>query len=156
MHVHLQHEGLALLQNHAAVAMHDGLGQSGGSRGKKNPQRMREGYLLELEFLGRDFGARHRVLPENRVRRQLRRVVRFELPQIDHAFERRQRTQDRAEFRPAVEWFAAVVVAVDAKRDLGRQLQEPVDHAAWPKIRPAARPNGAGADRRQHRYHRLG
>ena len=31
------------------------------------------------------------------------------------------------------------------------QLQEPVDHAARPKVRPAARPNGADADRRQHR-----
>src|ERR1700736_5833018 len=111
---------------------------------------MRKGNLFELERVARDVGAIQCIFPKHGVRGQRRVLLGLELPQIDNPDERGQRTQDRSEFRAAIEGLAAVIVAIDAESELRLQLQEPVDDTAWAKVGAAARPNGAYTDGGQH------
>ena len=160
----MQGERLEVLQDDAAMAVHDRLRQAGGAGGVQHPQRVRERHLGELElWLARVGWAE--VVPA-----QLRHSGRqtgqpgaaagtragAEVVHQDHGVQAGQLGGDGGQLGSPVEPLAAVGVAVDAEQDLRRDLREPVDHAARPEVRRARRPDRAQAGGREHRDQGLG
>ena len=150
MQVHVAMQGLELLDDHAAVPMHDRLGKSRRTRRKENPQRELEWHLLELESLGGHGWLVQQVVPEDRVRGRWRVIFAIEIGQVYDVLDRLELHQELAHIRPAIESLARVLIAIDTEEHLRCELRETVEHAARTEVRPAARPDCTNAGGGQH------
>ena len=138
------------------MTVRDRFRQPRGAGREQDPQRRVELDVLEAELVFRHGRMIEQRFPQHCVLRRQHAIVPIQVRQVDHALERRQAADDLLHLRAAAERLAAILVAIYAKQDLRGQLREAVQHAARAEVRPAARPDGADAGRRQHRDHRLG
>ena len=138
---------LAVLDQLAAVAVHDRLGQPGRARREQNVDRVVERDLLELErrALGRQ------VVPADSVG-----DLRLSERHPDHVLDRRDPTPDRLDLRPPVDVAVAVAVAADRDQHARLDLGEPVDDAAGAELGRARGPDRAEARGRDEPDQRLG
>ncbi len=137
--VEVEPELLQVLEQDAALSVHDRLRQSRRARAVEHPERMVEGELGELELAGRQ-------LP----------VAAGQVREHERALERRQLPLQLRHRLAAVEVLAAVAVAVDGEEHLGLDLGEAVDDAAHAELRRAARPRRADARAAEEGGDRLG
>ena len=140
--VQLQRMALEVLDQCAAMAMHDGLGHAGGAGGIQDPQGMVERQLLEPDGLRPGRRMVQQRLPRHGA---FQRGVLVQVRQQHGMFQRRQRLAQGAHHIHAVEVAAAVTVAIDRQQELGVDLAEAVQHAGMAHVGRAARPDGADA-----------
>ena len=147
----VERERLEVLQDDAAVAVHDRLRQAGGAGGVDHPERVRERHLLELGLVLDAYLTQ--VVPAQGAfgRRGVTNQV--------HLDDRGQAGQGRGDLRdhlgPGV-FLAVVGVAVAGDEHRRLDLREPVDHAARAEVRRARRPDRAQAGRGEQADDRLG
>ncbi len=137
----VERERLEVLEDDAAVPVHDRLGQPGGPRGVDDPERVRERHLLEVRLVLVALGAE--IVPLRDPRRRLPRLA-DQVHQHDGGRSGQLRQHLVAQLRPGV-LLAVVGVAVAGDQHLRLDLGEPVDHAARAEVRRARRPDRAQA-----------
>ena len=150
--VEMEIERLEVFEHHAALAMHDGLGQAGGAGGVDHPQRMVEGHV---------FGVQRRLAgggggPVDAVVECGSRRGRVDGRQQHQLLYARQRRQQLAEQGAPVVRLAAVAVAIHGDHHLGFDLREAVHHCHLAHVRRAHRPHRAEAGDGEEGHHRLG
>ena len=136
---------LDLLDDDAAVRMHDGFRQPRGARGIHHPQRMIEGYMLDLQrriAFGRGCPG-HAAGELGSIDR------RIEARQQHHVIDTGQFREQLMDQRAAVVRLAAEMVAVDCDQHLRRDLAETVEYRDPPHVGRAGRPDGAQAGDRK-------
>ena len=148
----VERERLEVLEDDAAVPVHDRLRQPGGAGGVDHPERVRERHLLELRLVlvspgAEFFPARHAGT---------RRVELAEQAHQHHRGQAGQGRRDLGQHRGAGELLAVVPVAVAGDEHLRLDLREPVDHAARAEVRRARRPDRAQARGGEQADDRLG
>jgi len=141
-----------MLEDDAALPVHDALGQAGGARRIEYPQRMVEGDAGEFEVLR---GHRQCVAPGDPITVILP-SLRVQVGHDHDMLQARQRIHQVADDGAAVEILAAVAVAVDREDHLRLDLAEAVDHALRAEVGRTTRPHRADRCRRQQRYRGLG
>ena len=154
MDVHVEAHELHCLQQNAAMAVDDGLGQPRRARGKQNPQRMFERHLFELKVRRGDRRMIQEIVPRHGVG-EGRPRVRIDEGQMHDMFELGQCGEDLGKLPAAVERLTAVAVAVAAEQEFRRQLLQPVERAVGAEVGRAHRPDRPDRRGRQHRDHRL-
>ncbi len=149
---------LDLLDQDAAVALDDRLGQARGARGVEDPQGVVEGHLLKARARGGALGVRvEQLLPGDRSRAHGCRLCRrVQVGQQDGLLDGWELGQDSGGDSGAIEVLAAMAVAVDGQQDLGLDLGEAVDDAAGAELGGGARPDRAEAGGRQEGDQGLG
>ena len=148
----VQGQHLVVLDEDAAVAVHDRLGEPGGPGGVQDVERVVERDVVDLEVgrLGDQLGPGHRPVVPGRLGVG---------GQVRHRHGRAQRRQlgpDRRHLGGAVDGAVAVAVAVHRQQHGGLDLAQPVDDAAGAELRRARRPDRAQAGRGQEGDDRLG
>src|SRR4029453_64389 len=110
----MEGERLEVLEKDAALAVHESLRKTGGSRGVQHPERMLEGQLGELERcrLGSELRPRHPLFWSGG------RHVRGEVGEHPRCLEAWQRVFDLCRLLRAVEVASTVAVTVDDEEDL--------------------------------------
>jgi len=121
---------LEVLEQDAAVAVHDRLGQAGGARAVQDVERMVERHRVEGELarLGEQLGPARRV---GEARRSVQVGDRYDGGQA------RQRGPDGGQLIGPVDGPFAMPIAVDADQHLGLDLLQAVDDAARAELRSA-------------------
>src|SRR5581483_2388755 len=117
--IEIEREMLLLLENDAAMAMADCLGQARRPRGEKNPQRMIERNLREAEFLRGYRWTCEQLVPEDRMARERFKVLGTQIRKVDDVLQRRELLDDAAHLGLAVEGLAAVLIAIGAEQHFG-------------------------------------
>ena len=153
--VEVQAEELVVLEQHAAVTVHDALGQAGGAGREQHPQRRVEVDPVEAE-LGRRRGRR---LPGDIVAGVvsvgLGRGRQADVGDVDGGPQRRQRPLQRRHLGAAVVHPAVPPVAVGGEQDHRLELGEPGGGAVGAVVLGAGRPDradaGGGEERDQRR-----
>ncbi len=140
-----------MLEQDAALAVDDRLGQARRPRRVENPERVGE----------RELGERQLPLALHRRQRgggvePLRRGIRVQIGNDDRVPECRQLALQLGDRVAAIEVLAPVAVAVDGEQDLRLDLRETVDDGADAEVRRAARPRRADARAREEDLDRLG
>jgi hypothetical protein len=146
----VQRERFDVLEQDAAVTVHDRLGQAGRARGVEHIQRMVERHRL----------VRHRrrladqLGPRQGAGRHRRLLV--EVGQHDGVLQARERGPDRGDLVAAVDRLVPVAVAVDRDQHARFDLAPAVGHAAKAELRRAGgehRPQAGGGE---HQHNGLG
>jgi hypothetical protein len=152
----VQHIELEVLEHHAAVAVHDRLGQAAGAAGVDDPQRMVEGQPLRLE-VPRVAGQQRAQVPGAPARRGelVGLGVAVQAGPQDHVLDRGQAVEQHVQQRAAVMVAPAPGAAVAADQHLGPDLAEAVEHRADTHVGRADRPDRAKAGAGQEGHHRL-
>ena len=127
--VEVQVQLLEVLQQDAALRVHDRLRQAGGARGVEHPQRVIEGQPRELRLGSGVAGERRGP------------AVAAEVAELDHLHPAPDLLRDAGHHLAAVEVLAVVAVAVHRQQHLRLDLGEAVDHRARAEVRRAARPH---------------
>ena len=143
-------QDLEVLEQDAAVAVHDGLGQTGRARRVEDVERVVEAHLLE----GERARLAHQVVPRQGARHTIGGGV-----EIGHDDGRGHAGEADADLRHllgAVDGLGAVAVAVDDEQHGRLDLRKAVDHAARAELGRARRPDRADAGGRQERHDGLG
>ena len=153
--IHVEPLQLELLDEDAAVAVGDRLGQAGRAGREQDPERMAERDLLEAERRGGDRRVIHHVVPAEGVLSRRARVFRVQQGQVDDVLQARQAGGDLCGLLAPVVVTAAIPVPVGAHQHLGRELAEPVGGPAPAEVRRAAGPDRADARRGEHGDHGL-
>jgi hypothetical protein len=134
----VQGEHLEVLDQDAAVAVHDRFGQAGGARAVEHVQRVVERQRLELQRVVA--GQRVPVAPA------------VQVTDGDHVLDRRQLGADRRHLRRTVDGLVAVPVAVHRDQHLRLDLAPAVGDAAGPEFGRAGREDRPEAGRGQHQH----
>ena len=124
--VHVQPLQLELLEQDAAVAVGDGLRQSGGAAGEQDPQRHPERSVVIREVFRGHRGVVEQGVP---VVRTLGRRGNVAERQVDDVLEAGEVVDDLPHLAGAVVGLAVVGVAAGADQHRRLQLTEPVEHA---------------------------
>ena len=145
-HVVVQRLELQRHQNHAAVAVHDGLGQAGGAAGVDDPQRVVERQPQRLE--GCDFG----IVSGGSACVACAISYCFRSIQVvhqQHVLYRGQGCAQLGQHVHAVDVAPAVGHAIGCNQHLGRNLAKAVEHGVRAHVGGAHAPHRAQADRGQ-------
>ncbi len=138
---------LQVLEQDAALPVHDRLREPGGAGGVEHPQRVVEGHLLEAQILPlpivRQRIPGHPALQRSEVR------LRVEVWQDDRPLERGDLALEAGHGLHTVEVAAVVAVPVDREQHLRLDLGEAVHHAPRPEVGRATRPDGSQACARE-------
>ncbi len=152
--VDVEVELLQVLEQDAALALDDRLGQAGGAGGVEDPERVVEGDALEAQ-LGALAGGQQ-LLPAHRAAQGGEVGLGIEVGEDDGVLEARHLRLEAGDRLAAVEVLAAVAVAVDGEEDPGLDLGEAVDDAGGAEVGRAAGPDRADARRGEEGDDRLG
>ncbi|MPM97461.1 hypothetical protein SDC9_144634 [bioreactor metagenome] len=155
-HIVLQAIGLEVGEHDAAMTVHHGLGQAGGSRRVHHPQRMGERHALELQrrCMARCIGPAHAVTPGHG---RMFGIAAEQGPRhMNHLGNIGQSPEHLVQHFTAIELPAGIAIAVGRENQLGRNLLEAIQHHGYAHLRRAAGPDGANAGTGQKRHHRLG
>ena len=128
---------LQVLEQDAAVAVHDRLREPGRARGEEHVERVRERQRLELE--------RPLARPGARPRRQRVGEPALRVRDFDDGLEAREPLAHRGDLLATVDQPIAPAVAGDGEQELRLELAEPVEDAADAELRRARRPDRAEA-----------
>src|SRR5579883_1059420 len=132
-----------MLQQDAALALHDRFGQAGGARGIEYPEWMLERDLLEGEggWLG------EQAAPGNGLAEAGAGLLggSVQVRNDDGMFECRQGCLKLGQHSPAVEGAPIVLVAIDGEEHPWLNLPKTVNDAAGAEVGRAARPDSAKA-----------
>ena len=147
LEVPAQRVRLEVLEQDAAVPVHDGLRNARRAGREQHAQRVVEGDRQEFQRpgLGQQLAPGHGVgdlVPA--------------IGDVHDVAQAGQRGANRGHFGPAVDRAVAEAVAVDGQQDHGIELREAVDDAAGAELGSAAGPDRADARRRGERDQRLG
>ena len=146
---------LEMLDQHADMVVHDGLGQPRGARGIHHPQGMVVRHADVAEAGARDVGVIDDLLPGQQVADLRQGRLRLQIGQPDDALERGQGGDDLLHFADALEILAAEAVAVGGEEHLGLDLRKAVHHGLDAELGRRGRPDAADGDGRQHRHRGL-
>ncbi len=128
---------LELLDDDAAMAMHDRLGHAGGAGRIDDPQRMVERHRLDRQR----HVVRQHLLPGMGAHAGGRRRIAADLWNEHEIGQRGEGGDQVCHHRGAVVDLAAIAVAIDCYQHLGPDLAEAVDHRHLAHVRRAARPD---------------
>ena len=142
--------------HHAAVAMHDGLGQPGGAARIDDPQRMVKRQPYRLERTGGGVVARGGIGKVGAVGAAAPCAVYAQVVQQQQVLHRRQGGTQLGHRGTAVQVAPAVVDAVAGYQYLGRDLPEAVEHRLAAHVGRTEAPNSADAGGCKEGHHGLG
>ena len=150
---------LEKLDNDAAVAMHDGFGQSGGAAAVDDPQRVveRQQFRVQRRIAGHPVGKGMRLTTWRG--KLVGQRAGIDIGQKDQLLDRGQAGQHLAQHAAAVVHRAAPDLAVDRHQHLGRDLTKAVEHGHRAHVGAAHAPDGAdagGGEESHHRVRRVG
>ena len=140
--VDVEVQRLQVLEQDAALRVHDRLGQTGRARRVQHPERVLERQLRELQLAT----GPEQLLPVSLV---------AEVREHECPLERRQLPPQLGDRLAAVVVLAAVAVAVDREQHLRLDLREPVDDGASAEVGRAGRPDRPDRGAREKRRGRL-
>ena len=150
----VQAERLDVLEQHAAVPVHDRFRQAGGARREQHVQRMVERNGLERDRLVRCVG--EELGPSHDRHRHLDGCIGVEVGEQDDVLHRGQRGHDLGQFCSPIDRLESVLVAVDGDDDHRFELRPPIDDGAHAELGCGRREDRAEAGRRQAQHDRLG
>ena len=131
-HVAVQLVLLEVLEQHAAVAMDDALGHTGGAAGEHDEQRVIEGDAVENNlFSGVD---RSDVVPADGIGDGADFRTLGEIGDDHRPEQRRHLRDDLGILLQAIDGLAVVPVAIDADQHPGFDLAEAVEHALHAEV----------------------
>ena len=128
----MQRRDLEVFEHHTAVAVHDALGQTGGSRGVHHPERMVEGNRLDGERRDRTIHSQELVPADGAVERRERGIV--GIGDGDHGGEGLEALAQSRHDIGAIVPTPVVLVAAHGEQHLGFDLTEPIDDALGAEV----------------------
>ena len=152
----VERQVFVVFQQHAAMSVRDGLGQTGGAGRIQNPDGVVERHGLKFDA---DDQFRGRFFPQNGIRQIccFRQMV--EIRDEDHFFQRRQLFAQLLCGLRFIVRFSVVGIAVHNKKQFGFNLQKAVHYAADAKIRRTTRPyrtDGTSGQKSHRRFRNIG